>query len=123
MVRELCAVPLLQFIVYSILAGLILGVLAALKRGDFSFALLGDWLKDKVLYLLLPYLVVWVLAQGVGGPFSAMAPVAAATVELTLLSSIYNALRDLGLDGWLPESRLISVIPRGAVGLQSETRN
>ncbi len=109
LVRELWAVPLLQFIVYSILAGLIPGVLAALKRGDFSFALLGDWMRNKELYLLLPYLVVWVLAQGVDGPFSAIPRGAGATVELTLLSSIYNALRDLGLDGWLPESRLTKV--------------
>ncbi len=54
LVRELWVDPLLQFILHAILAGLVLGVLAALKRGDFSFALLGDWLKDKELYLLLP---------------------------------------------------------------------
>jgi hypothetical protein len=30
-------------------------------------------------------------------------------VHLTLLSSIYNALRDLGLDGWLPDSLLTKV--------------
>ena len=54
LVRELWADPMVQFIVHTILAGLILGVLAALKRGDFSFALLGDWMRNKELYLLLP---------------------------------------------------------------------
>lgn len=105
-VKALWADPVVQFIIYTILAGLLLGVLAALKRGDFSLVLLGDWLRDKVLYLLLPYIVVIVLAQGIDGPFSAMATVAAATVELSLLASIYNAIRDLGLEGWLPATRL-----------------
>lgn len=97
---------LFQWAVCTVLAGLVLGVLAAIKRGDFTFALLGDWLRDKVLYLLLPYVVVAALASVIDGPFTAMAPLAWVTVELSLLASIYNALRDLGLGGWLPETKV-----------------
>ena len=102
-VRALWANSFAQYIVYTIVAGLVLGVLAAIKDGTFSFVLLGDWMRDKVMFLLLPYLVIVILAEGIDGPFVAIAPLAAATVELSLLGSIYNSLRTLGLGKWLPE--------------------
>ena len=91
-----------QWVVYVIAANVALGVIGSIIIRDFSFRQVADFLYDKVLKLLVPYGVVKFLAVTVGDPFIGMALVAWAAVELALLASIYNRLREFGLGRWLP---------------------
>ena len=92
-----------MWIVYIMAANVVLGVVGSIIARDFSFRQVADFLYDKVVVLLVPYAVVKFLAVVVGDPFVAIATVAMVAVQLSLLSSIYDRLRDFGLAGWLPD--------------------
>lgn len=91
----------------AVLVGLdiLLGVAAAFKMHQFTFGRLADFLKDDVLFKLVPYYGIWA-ATYVGGDLvipgidvGAIAAAAFAAAAAAMTASIFGSLRDLGLAG------------------------
>jgi len=93
----------------GIVVNLIFGILAALRRGDFTLYQVGDFLQDKILYLLVPYAVLWVagdLLPDIYGEILKWLWVAAAG---HLVASVINNLRDIG---WNAPDGIVRVIEK-----------
>lgn len=89
----------------AILVGLdlLLGILAAIKTKEFTLKRLSDFLKEDILWKLVPYYGLWA-ATYVGGdlviPGIDVGAIAAAgflAITASLIASIYKSVADLGL--------------------------
>lgn len=98
-------------------ADLILGVIAAFKAGNFRFSYLADFLRNDILFKLLPYFAMYVLALVSGGvdivipglDFGFLAGAAYATLVAAIGASILNSVYELKIIPKKPQALALAV--------------
>ena len=78
-----------------ILLNVVLGVVAALKRGDFSFVKVLDFLRDYVLGMVIPYFAVYAAGEAYGEPVSEWSKNIGIAVDAAILFRAYNHLAEI----------------------------
>jgi hypothetical protein len=78
-----------------ILLNVVLGVVAALKRGDFSFIKVLDFLRDYVLGMVIPYFAVYAAGQAYGDPVSEWSKNVGVVVDGIILMRAYSHLAEM----------------------------
>ena len=78
-----------------ILLNVVLGVVAALKRGDFSFVKVLDFLRDYVLGMVIPYFAVYAAGEVYGGQVAAWSKHIGVAVDLAIALRAYNHLAEI----------------------------
>lgn len=98
---------LFQAVLVLISLDVLLGILAALKRGDFKFSWLAGFGKDDLLGKVVPWFVIYTAAKYapnvavLGIDLDAFQKVVFGFVAAALGGSLISSLKDLGLP--LPE--------------------
>ena len=101
LLKQLYANDQVKYLIYLVVANLLTGIGAGIKRGDVKLAELSNWLCKRVIPLLTGYGGVAIIA--LSNPELAWVRDAAfATLTLTLLGYVFNNLKDFGVN--LPES-------------------
>src|SRR4051794_32557936 len=88
-----------------VLADFIFGVSAAVKTGTFRLSYVSDFFRNDILFKLLPYFTLYVLALVAGNEeiiipgldFGLLAGAAYATAVAAWVASILGSLREIGL--------------------------
>lgn len=95
--------PKVQAAAILVLLDIFLGVIASIKSHTFSWGRVADFLRDDILYKLLPYYGIWA-ATYVGGDLvipgvdiGAISAAAYLAVVAAMAYSIFKSLQELGL--------------------------
>ena len=78
-----------------ILLNVVLGVVSALKRGDFSFVKVLDFLRDYVLGMVIPYFAVYAAGETYGEPVAEWAKNVGVIVNGVILLRAYSHLAEM----------------------------
>lgn len=81
---------------YGILANLLAGIVASIKRGDFHFADLATWLTSRLIPLMGGYGAAAIMSLADPG-LVAIREVAFATLAAALVGYLYRNLQDIGI--------------------------
>jgi hypothetical protein len=95
-----------------VLADFVLGVIAAFKVGNFRISYVADFLRNDILFKLVPYFVLYALAIVAGNTsvfipgldFGVLAGAAYAVLVAAWIGSIVSSIRTLGLAASAPNT-------------------
>lgn len=93
-----------------VLLDFVLGVIAALRLGDFRLGRVADFLRDDVLFKVVPYFALWAAARAAGDlqipgtDLGAITTGAFVIVAAALAASLAGSLRELGLLSGAPKA-------------------
>lgn len=105
-----------------VLADFVLGVIAALKVGNFRFSYVADFLRNDILFKLVPYFALYALALVAGGTsvvipgldFGVLAGAAYAVLVAAWVGSIVSSVRTLGIASAAPNKTANVLGPENA---------
>lgn len=103
LIKQFAADPKVIILAVLVLLDVILGTIAAVKTHTFSLGRVSDFLRDDVLFKLVPYYALWAAVK-VGGDvvvpgldFGVLESGAFALIAAALVGSLIGSLRELGL--------------------------
>ncbi len=101
LLRQLYGHQHVTYLLYLLLANLVLGILASVRSGDFRLARVADWLWNRLVPMAVGYGVAAMLAT-VNADWVMIREIAFAALAGAMTAYILANLRDMGISG-LPD--------------------